>query len=431
MCLWTLIRQPRTGSSAIYHARRAVIRARVAILMNVLWVHSVPLWPANDGNRIRHLGLLTRLGRRARIILVCPSEGVIVPEEVASACERVVTVQSSRRSSGGVLRRLRDSARREPSCFVPQGIRDLERTVQALGVDRRFDVCFGSLYVAPAMFAANAGAFVVDDQNVEAAVYEQLWRHESISFRKLARLWDWVLVREFERRWLRRADRVTVCSADDAEALYRAIPDRARPEVLPNGVDVPKTQVETQVRDEKPSVLFVGGFRYRPNEDAAVFLAEEIMPIVWEVRPNCELWIVGKEPTPRIRELAGPNVVVTGEVPTVTPYYSRARVVCAPVRMGGGTRLKVLEAMASMIPVVGTTTGLQGLGIRNGLHAVVADTAPELAEGIIRCLQDREFAGALARSGRALVESEYGWDAIAHKLEVLLLGLPDDESSLV
>jgi glycosyltransferase involved in cell wall biosynthesis len=226
----------------------------------------------------------------------------------------------------------------------------------------------------------------------------------------------WLLDRElshatrFEARLLDAFVGVVVVSPDDAELLGA---ERANGSVLvvPNGVDVDRYRPSPLPTE--PAIVMAASFQYGPNADGAVWFCNEVLPLVRAEVPEATLTLVGREPRAEVRALAGrPGVSLHADVPDMAPWLALARVTIAPLRIGTGTRLKALESMAAGRPVVGTTIGFEGLGVEDGVHAEVADTAPELAERVIRVLRDDQHAAALVEAGRRLVEEHYDWAAI-------------------
>jgi glycosyltransferase involved in cell wall biosynthesis len=195
--------------------------------------------------------------------------------------------------------------------------------------------------------------------------------------------------------------------------------------VIPNGVDLEK--FSACPLPEAPRLLFSASFNYEPNADAAVWLCREVLPRVRLEVPAATVVLVGREPGPRVRELAAlEGVEGHFDVESVVPYLRGARVSLAPLREGSGTRLKALEAMASARPVAGTTIGLEGLPLEHGRSAVVADDADALAAGIARLCTDEGLASGMASAGRQLAEARYGWDrSVEIYLERVLRAPPD------
>lgn len=212
----------------------------------------------------------------------------------------------------------------------------------------------------------------------------------------------------------RRADEVHVMSDLDGRRLSRLLPDgRERIQVVPNGVDLELFRPDHASGD----VLFVGSFPHRPNLDGLHWFVAESWPRVRRERPAATLTVVGAQPPPEVTALDGRDGMrVLGEVADVAPIYRQHRVFVAPLRAGSGTRLKILEAMASGAAVVSTSLGVEGIDAVPGRHVVVADSAVALADAVARLLANRDERVRLAAEARQLVEQRYGWSAIAERL---------------
>jgi len=162
--------------------------------------------------------------------------------------------------------------------------------------------------------------------------------------------------------------------------------------------------------------MFSGLMSYYPNDHGIRWFIERIFPRVRDEVPDARLLVVGAHPSRKLRGLAGRGVEVTGYVPRIQPYFARAQVVVAPLRMGGGTRVKLLEAMAMRRPVVSTTFGAAGLAARDGRHLLLADTPAAFARAVVNLLRDPRLAASLVAQAAALVADEYSWDAIGRRL---------------
>jgi glycosyltransferase involved in cell wall biosynthesis len=219
----------------------------------------------------------------------------------------------------------------------------------------------------------------------------------------LLRLW-W-----YQTRAIRRFDRVFVCSDRDRRRL-----GRDNVVVVPNGVAVPP---ELPAREpDARTILFCGVLSYAPNVDAIRFFVSAILPRVRHEVPDARLLVVGRTPTPEIRALHdGTTVVVEADVPSVAAYYRRAALAVAPLRMGGGTRIKILEAWALGVPVVSTTIGCEGLEGVNGIHLRVADEPDRFARACVELLRDPSVGAPLAVAGRQLVRERYRWEAVTER----------------
>ena len=159
-------------------------------------------------------------------------------------------------------------------------------------------------------------------------------------------------------------------------------------------------------------LLFVGSFDYGANVDAARFLIAQVLPIVRAKLPDVSLILAGRNPPPDIRKLAGEGVEVTGTVADLAPLYARASAVVVPLRIGGGTRIKILEALAHARPVVTTAAGMRGLALQPGTHVLVAETPEQFAEALARLRSDAALGARLATAGRAWVTERHSWTAL-------------------
>ncbi|NOZ25078.1 MAG: glycosyltransferase, partial [Nitrospirae bacterium] len=192
--------------------------------------------------------------------------------------------------------------------------------------------------------------------------------------------------------------------------------------LAPNGVDVeyfkPRPDVE---RSPEPTIVFGGSLDAAMNQDAVHWLESEIFPRVRKRMPSVRLLIAGRNPPPSIMGRAGPAVDVVADPPDIRDCYDKADVFVVPLRSGGGTKLKTLEAMAMALPVVSTSTGAQGLNVTSGEHLLVADEAGLFADRIVELLRDPVGAERMARNARRFVEENFSWDSIVGSVEEALI----------
>ena len=250
--------------------------------------------------------------------------------------------------------------------------------------------------------------------NVAFDQFNGIFRIERRPITRMRALIHSLMMRRWEPRYAERFDRCIAVSEVDRELLLAANP-RLQVDVIPNGVDTQVYQPLPQ-GSAPPSLLFIGKMSYPPCTDAALYFCREILPGIRHVIGNVETWIVGREPPPEVMRLQGDGVHITGWVDDVVPYYRRAAVCVVPLRAGGGTRLKILEAMALGRAVVSTTVGCEGLDVVDGEHLLIADSPEQFAEKTVRLLTDGALYQAIATNARQLVVTRYDWDAIARQL---------------
>jgi glycosyltransferase involved in cell wall biosynthesis len=310
----------------------------------------------------------------------------------------------------------------------------LAARVRALTAAERYDVVqISSLEMMPYRHVVRGGEgrrprVVFDDLNAEYQLQQRACLTDLRQPRRLhAALYSavqWHRLRRYEARVCREADAVVAVSEADAALLRRLAPE-GRYLVLPNGVDTAAFAFREAPPAEPPELVFTGTMDFRPNVDAALWFAEAILPLVRRARPDVRCLVVGKAPDARLLAVAqrGPGLVVTGAVPDVRPYLARAAVYVVPMRMGSGTRLKVLEAMAAGVPVVSTRVGLQGIAATPAEEAYAADAPGAFAAAVLRLLGDAGERARLAQRARALVEARYDWARLAPALPALYAAL--------
>jgi len=240
---------------------------------------------------------------------------------------------------------------------------------------------------------------------------------EGLSVRKAFYAFEAAKVRRYEQDAWRKVAGCVLTSAREEE-IVRAVAPGTETMVVPNGVDVDYFSPGSDERDSA-SIVFNGVLDYRPNLDAALFLIDEVLPLVRAEHPDAHVTIVGRGDPAELSRMRGENVEATGEVPDVRPYLQKATVVAVPIRAGSGTRFKVVEGLAVAAPMVSTAVGCEGIGVREGEHLLVADSAEDFAAAIVRLLDDRELGARLGAAGRRFVEDEYSWESAGERLESL------------
>jgi sugar transferase (PEP-CTERM/EpsH1 system associated) len=237
--------------------------------------------------------------------------------------------------------------------------------------------------------------------------------------RLLARL-DLARTRRYEGGFLERFHRVLVTSPHDREALAKLATvsgQERRLVVLPNGVDLDYFHPLDVPRD-LATLVFTGKMSYHANVAAALDLATQVMPLVWQQLPEARLAIVGKDPAPELLALAAdPRIMVTGTVPEMRPYLAQATVAISPMRYGVGIQNKVLEAMAMATPVISTPQALSALQVQAGQEALVADTPETMARAVVMLLANETLRQRVGQAGRCYVETHHDWRVVVEKLE--------------
>jgi glycosyltransferase involved in cell wall biosynthesis len=260
-----------------------------------------------------------------------------------------------------------------------------------------------------------SSVLVLDEHNIE---YELLYRMYQTERSAVRRFYNWIEFSKFKREEINSWRSVSGCVMTSAreQQIVKALAPETPTIVGANAVDVDFFQPSAGPPDSRALVM-TGLMHYRPNIDGAVFFVNEIFPLILASRPDMVFYIVGAGATDELKRLAGPNVVVTGTVPDVRPYVHDAAVFVVPLRMGGGTRLKVLEGLSMAKAVVSTSVGCEGIDVVHGQHLLVADHPQAFADAVLNVGSDAGLAGRLGRQGRALVEQKYKWESVVSRLE--------------
>jgi len=261
---------------------------------------------------------------------------------------------------------------------------------------------------------------VLDEHNIEFDLARQQAGGEHGLARRIHNAANWPKLRREEMAAFRTFDGVTFCSEAD-ERRARALVPGLRSEVVPNAVDIDEFRRSPgHPLPDGSTVLFFGALNYFPNVDGLLHLLDDVWPLLAASHPAARLKIVGQHPPPEILARRGPRVEVTGRVDDLRPHLASAAVTIVPLRIGGGTRFKILEAMAMGRPVVSTSLGAEGIDARPGVDLLIADEPRDFAAAVGRVLDDPGLADALGARGRALVEKGYSWTAAARRLELFL-----------
>lgn len=328
-----------------------------------------------------------------------------------------VVERSARSFAAKRMAQVVSAASRQPfSCRAIYSA-EMQRAIDDLCGARKFDVVQLESSVLCTFRIPRGPRLILDEHNIEYEVFERMHESErSLPRRSFNRL-EYVRFRQFEQRWWRRVDGCAVTSEREQRIVRRFAPDTPTA-VVANGVDLDYFR-PWDVAPDPQTAVFNGVLDYRPNVDAAYYLADEIWPLVLERCPGAQLTIVGRGESAELRRLRRPAIVVTGEVPDVRPYLAKAAVVLVPIRMGGGTRLKVVEGLAMGKAMVSTSLGCEGVDVHDGEHLMVADAPGRFAAAVVRLFEDPPLARALGSAGRTRMEQEYSWELAGARLEEL------------
>jgi len=252
--------------------------------------------------------------------------------------------------------------------------------------------------------------------NIACAQYYRVYKVEKSIFKKIRHLLEWVPMFNWEPKIAEYFDKSVVVSDIDKNLLQFLNP-MLDISVIPNGVDA-KSIIPFPLGGRGKSLLFVGSMDYEPNEDAVRYFCKDVFPLLKKDIPEIKLTVVGKNPPTDLQKLSeNPDIIITGHVDDILPFYQKAVLSVVPLRSGGGTRLKILEAMATGTPIVSTAIGCEGLDVVDNKNIMIANTPEEFANKIIHLVSNEDAWNKVALEGRKLVEEMYDWELIACSLQ--------------
>ncbi|MCY4538298.1 MAG: glycosyltransferase family 4 protein [Chloroflexi bacterium] len=386
-------------------------------MKTILLISRCPPYPLHFGDRLIIWHLARELsGRGHTIDLLALYDRDDDPRwisEYRDFFRHIELIPESRRSGEAYLRRLFDPAKRfarnADISFSPELWRAIERYSQLHDYDVAH--CFGSVsvYEYHPLFADKPNLITPYESHA-------LFLRSAARQGQLSAALRLPIVRRFECFMYAPYDRTVVIAEKDRDMLLSLQPGLPV-DVIPNGIDLGQFPWRGEDRDGQ-TLLFVGNFEYRPNQDGARLLTERIMPEIWRQMPDAQLQLVGNNPPEWMLNLADSRVLVSGRVPAVQPFLARATAFICPLRMGAGQKNKALEALAMGIPLVGTSLSVEGIAVEHGQSAIIAE-AKDIAAAALHVLSDAELRRRLSRRGRELVEAEYTWQKAAASYERL------------
>lgn len=394
--------------------------------MRILWVKAGKLLPVDTGGKIRSFNLLKKLARNNSVITLSYYGGTKDPQYETDLAKELPGAQCIHTSApeGGAaelfdyLRCLPGPAPYAIAKFTDNVVK---RTVREWLDSGRLDIAVCDFLCVSQNFPATLPIpCVLFQHNVESSLWKRMAKTETNPIRKQVYRIEAAKMERYERGTLHRFHHVIAVSEADKQQMLEMDPTCSI-SVVPTGVDTEKYQVFPSASGEPPRIVFTGSMDWEPNIDGMEWFCREIWPTLVKQFPQAKLQIVGRNPHSRVKQLASPNIEVTGTVPSVADYLRDAAVVIVPLRIGGGTRLKIFEAMAMGKAVISTTIGAEGLDVTSGENCILADETSSFGDSIISLLRDPQLRRKYERTAAALA-ARYDWSNIARQFEDVLQG---------
>ena len=392
--------------------------------MKILAILLSPPVPATAGHRVRNRSLLRALAMEGHEVTVA---AFAEPEEIASPrrefvglCHEFQLLPSPKSSVAGRLRAVFGMTPYGALRLTPPAMQGLVR--EYLAKDSFDAVLCDDSYLAGNIPESNRVPVVLNKHDITCRILRQFAAGERNPLKKCYAALEAMKTERLETMTCASAQAVAVCSARDGE-LLRELSPTAKTFVVPNVVDVERYTPSCTGEDD--TVLFVGAMDWLPNQDGAEFFVYEIFPYLRQLVPTAQLVLAGRNPSDAMmrRFAMFPDIRFTGTVADLRPVIARAAVCVVPLRIGSGTRLKILEAAAMAKPIVSTRLGAEGLDLRHGSEILLEDDPRAFAEAIALLLTDQARASAMGKAARLVVEREYSIPALRRQLRELLASL--------
>jgi polysaccharide biosynthesis protein PslH len=392
--------------------------------MKILWVTTqIPC--LKSGAQVRQFHLLKHLSNSNSITLLCLIKDV-EQSEISILQDEGIDVfpipEPEGSKSGKWANRYHSWAQLifdpRPNFYYTYPIHELRFPFyRILKIFRPDIIHLDHLFVAPLAKYANNIPVVLTEHNIESQIYRRMVKQEGSFLHRFAREIEAEKLSRWEQKALRNCSICLTVSNNDAQEIRKLFPGKPV-FVIPNGVDTDWFNPDEGLGSSRSGLLFFGNLDYAPNIDALFFFNREILPLIRKECPNITLSIVGSNAHEEIKALGdqkGINYI--GFVEDIRTNLWRAAINIVPLRNGGGTRLKILEAMAAGLPIVSTSIGSEGLNIENGKNILIADTPEQFVKCIIMLNQQPELKNMIAQNARKLVVEEYDWKNIVPRLE--------------
>jgi len=390
--------------------------------VRILWLKTELLHPVDKGGKIRTYNMLKELKRDHFIVYMSLDDGSAdsaAREQACEYCHELICVPYQQRekfSSGFYAELLINLASR-----FPYAIKKYESASMRSQISERvnrsnfFDVVICD-FLAPAINVPRdlSCPTILFQHNVEAMIWKRHFEVQNNQLKKIYLRQQWRKMERFEREMCRRFDTVIAVSKDDCEQMRKEYAVDNVFEV-PTGVDTDFFTPSGKEVVEPRNVVFTGSMDWLPNEDAIRYYTDQILPLIRRSLPDVTLTVVGRNPYPGLLELSqkDPSIVVTGRVDDVRPYMERAAAYVVPLRIGGGTRLKIYEGMAMEKAIVSTSVGAEGLPVTDGKEIFIADTPEDFAAAVVNLLTSPSFAKEVGGQARRTVVEKFGWSGVA------------------
>jgi polysaccharide biosynthesis protein PslH len=381
--------------------------------MKILMIASYLPYPLIDGGKIRLYNLLKLLSQKHEITLICekrPNQTQKDIEEIEKSCKKVIVFE--RPKAWSMRNVAKSTLTLEPLLTTVHTHKDLKKLIKKELDEYSFDLIHIETFYVMQNLPKVSIPIVLVEHNIEYSVYEKYAKKASVFLRPVLYL-DVFKLKRAEKKYWKRADQLVAVSYKEQKIMGK------NTKLVPNGVDLDKFRFEKKDRKTtEKKILFIGNFKWVQNRDSTAFIIRNIWPILFNKNKNLKLWIVGKEIPSSLKSLATTSIIFDENAPEETEkIFHESDMLLTPIRIGGGSNFKILEAMATGTPVVTSRLGNEGIEARNNLELLICEKPEEYVDCVLKLTSDDYLFEKIARNGRKFVEENYDWKQISLKLD--------------
>ncbi len=398
--------------------------------MKILFIAPRLPVPVDTGAKIRTFNILKQLVKFAEVDLVCFSFNQNDNRYVKSLTDINVSCHMVPSKDISFIKKVWITAFYNiPFSVWKYYSYSMQEKIKELVAKNRYDaVHIDHIHMAHYGKHLNVDTLCIDEHNVEYKILERCARVEDNIIKRQIFSSQAKKMMKFESQRLLEFSAAFTVSSDDAELIRKITLPSYKVYVVPNGVDTtffnPTDIGFKNIEKEPYSLIFTGSMDWLPNEDAVIYFCKEILPILWREEPKIKFYVVGKNPSESLRVQAGKDdrIIFTGRVDDIRDYVLRSPIFVVPLRIGGGTRLKILEAMAMERAVVSTTIGAEGISYTDGENIIIADSPEQFSKKILNLIESPDKITRIGKAARSFVCNNYDWTIIGKRLKQIYIG---------
>lgn len=387
--------------------------------MKILMLSSYLPYPLTDGGNIRLYNLLKNLSKKHDITLICEKRSHQTQkdiDEINKICKKIITINRPKVWSTKNI--VKTALSINPLLITSHTNKEMTEIIKQELLENKFDLIHVETFYVMQNLPKVGIPVVLVEHNIEFKVYERYLKRSPFFLRPAMYL-DILKLRKKEKEAWRKADKLVAVSPSEQKEMGESA------ELVPNGVDIEKFKLKNKEFDKKEKkILFIGNFKWIQNRDSLAYIIRNIWPGITKKNPNLKLWVVGKNIPEKLKNLQNETISFDENAPEDTQLiFQEADLLLSPIRIGGGTNFKILEAMASGTPVITSALGNEGIGAKNGEEIIICSKPDEFVNKTLLVLSDKYLYEKLSRKARIFVEKNFDWKNITNKLEEIYQSL--------